>query len=110
MPLTYSVAYGLIAGLFTYTVLNGLIYIAKVISRGRIQPPDADAAEYWTYKPDSTNPPWFIRAAQGKLWKTGSFENIETRSIDQGTIASEKELVGNSAMRVESHRSREVTM
>ncbi|KAG4421523.1 hypothetical protein IFR04_005362 [Cadophora malorum] len=110
MPLTYSVAYGLIAGLFTYTVLNGLIYITKVISRGRIQPPDADAAEYWTYKPDSTNPPWFIRAAQGKLWKTGSFENIETRSIDQGTIASEKELVGNSAMRVESHRSREVTM
>ncbi|PVH88963.1 xanthine/uracil permease family protein-like protein [Cadophora sp. DSE1049] len=110
MPFTYSVAYGLIAGLFTYTVLNGLIYITKVISRGRIQPPDADAAEYWTYKPNSTNPPWFVRAAQGKLWKTGSFENIETRSVGQGTIASEKELVESCATRVESRRSREVTM
>jgi AGZA family xanthine/uracil permease-like MFS transporter len=87
-----------------------LIYITKVISRGRIQPPDADAAEYWTYKPNSTNPPWFVRAAQGKLWKTGSFENIETRSVGQGTIASEKELVESCATRVESRRSREVTM
>ncbi|KAL2074555.1 hypothetical protein VTL71DRAFT_8333 [Oculimacula yallundae] len=65
MPLTYSVAYGLIAGLFTYTVLNGLIYVTKVVSRGKFQPPDADSAEYWTYKPNSLNPPWFIRAAQG---------------------------------------------
>ncbi|KAH6720163.1 xanthine/uracil permease family protein-like protein [Leptodontidium sp. MPI-SDFR-AT-0119] len=107
MPFTYSVAYGLIAGLFTYTVLNGLIYITKVISRGTIQPPDADAAEYWTYKPNSTNPPWFVRAAQGKLWKAGRFENIETRSVGEGTVASEKELVESAATRVES---REVTM
>jgi AGZA family xanthine/uracil permease-like MFS transporter len=51
MPFTYSVSYGLIAGLFTYTVLNGLIYITALISRGRIEPPDADNAEYWTINP-----------------------------------------------------------
>jgi hypothetical protein len=69
VPLSYSVAYGLIAyvlfldysilihpvltigsGLFSYTALNGLIYLTKLASRGRIMPPDADMAEYWTCK------------------------------------------------------------
>ncbi|OWP06168.1 xanthine/uracil permease family protein [Marssonina coronariae] len=102
MPLTYSVAYGLIAGLFTYTVLNGLIYIMKVISKGRIQPPDADAAEYWTYKVGGSHPPWFIRAARGQLWTSNSFEHIETRSVGAETVASEKELVEGTAERVRS--------
>lgn len=50
MPLSYSVAYGLIAGLMTYTALNSLIWLTKKISCGKIQPPDADMAEYWTCK------------------------------------------------------------
>lgn len=71
MPLSYSVAYGLIAyvealqsiiakpkhkidttvsGLMSYTALNGLIYLTKIISRGHIVSSDADLAEYWTCK------------------------------------------------------------
>jgi AGZA family xanthine/uracil permease-like MFS transporter len=96
MPFTYSVAYGLIGGLFTYTLLNGLIYITKKASLGRIVPPDADAAEYWTYKPGG-HPPWFIRAVHGGLWRAGSYDDVgaEARSVfdDQGTEASAKELV-----------------
>jgi adenine/guanine/hypoxanthine permease len=95
MPFTFSVAYGLIAGLFCYTMLNGLIYITKKVSGGMIQPPDADAAEYWTYKPSGSHPPWFIRAAQGRLWRTGQKDDeVEVRSVDAATQASEKELVG----------------
>ncbi|PMD60483.1 uncharacterized protein K444DRAFT_643045 [Hyaloscypha bicolor E] len=49
----YSVAYGLIAGLFTYMVLNGGIYVTRKVSGlvfGReMGPPDADKGEYWTY-------------------------------------------------------------
>jgi AGZA family xanthine/uracil permease-like MFS transporter len=97
MPLTYSVAYGLIAGLLTYTVLNGSIYLTKVASRGRIHPPDADAAEYWTYKPGTNNPPWFIRAAHGQLWKSGKREDTsmdtDQRSFSGSTVESQKELV-----------------
>jgi AGZA family xanthine/uracil permease-like MFS transporter len=101
MPFTYSVAYGLIAGLFSYTILNGMIYITRVLSTlcGRtIQPPDADAAEYWTYKPGGSHLPWFVRAAQGKLWTSGNsngsgFVDAEIRSTGGGTEASEKELV-----------------
>jgi len=92
MPFTYSVAYGLIAGLFTYTVLNGLIYITKKISCGRIEPPDADNAEYWTILPRGGNPPWFIRAAQGKLWRGGKDGVMEIESVSGSTMRSEREL------------------
>jgi len=32
----------------TYASLNGLIYLTKLVSGGRILPPDSDMAEYWT--------------------------------------------------------------
>jgi AGZA family xanthine/uracil permease-like MFS transporter len=87
MPFTYSEVYGLIAGLFIYTVLNGLIYITKKDTGGRIQPLDADAAEYRTYKPGGGTPPWFIRASQGRWWKTGVFEEVgaDGREIQEKT-------------------------
>ncbi|KAE9379611.1 xanthine/uracil permease family protein-like protein [Stipitochalara longipes BDJ] len=106
MPFSYSVAYGLIAGLFTYTVLNGMIYITKLVTRGTIQPPDADLAEYWTYKPGG-NPPWFIKAAQGKLWRSGKFTSMDNHSVAGGTEASEKELVEGAAMRVTTRDTNE---
>ena len=92
MPFTYSVAYGLIAGLFTYTIINGLIYVTKLISRGKIQPPDADNAEYWTYKPGGSVPPWFIRAAKGKVWDLRK-RGIEVDEISLGSRTTDKELV-----------------
>jgi AGZA family xanthine/uracil permease-like MFS transporter len=50
IPFGYSAAYGLIAGLMVYTALNGLIYMTKLVSRGRIVPDDEDHREYWTSK------------------------------------------------------------
>jgi AGZA family xanthine/uracil permease-like MFS transporter len=50
IPFGYSAAYGLIAGLMTYTALNGLIYITKLVTRGRVVPSDEDNREYWTSK------------------------------------------------------------
>jgi AGZA family xanthine/uracil permease-like MFS transporter len=114
MPFTYSVAYGLIAGLFTYTVLNGLIYITKLVSRGKIQPPDADLKEYWTYKPGGQLP-WFIRTAQGKLWFRSQGEGVWAETAGEGnwrqgsgsgsaagTEASEKELVDMAPVPIDS--------
>jgi AGZA family xanthine/uracil permease-like MFS transporter len=48
IPFGYSAAYGLIAGLLTYTSLNGLIYLTKFITQGYIVPFDEDSREYWT--------------------------------------------------------------
>jgi AGZA family xanthine/uracil permease-like MFS transporter len=50
IPFGYSAAYGLIAGLMTYTALNGLVYLTKLVSGGRVVPDDEDHREYWTSK------------------------------------------------------------
>jgi AGZA family xanthine/uracil permease-like MFS transporter len=63
IPFGYSAAYGLIAGLMVYTALNGMIYLTKLISRGRIVPDDEDQREYWTIKPFGKLP-WFLKAGQ----------------------------------------------
>jgi adenine/guanine/hypoxanthine permease len=102
MPFTYSVSYGLIAGLFTYTGLNGMIYLTNLISRGRIEPPDADNAEYWTIIPRGGTPPWFVRAAQGKLWRRGRDGVVEIESVSGSTIRSEQELMDRKENRVRS--------
>jgi AGZA family xanthine/uracil permease-like MFS transporter len=81
IPFGYSAAYGLIAGLMVYTGLNGMIYITKLVSGGRLVPDDEDHREYWTSKHplsdtratttlthDSVKPygrlPWFFTASQ----------------------------------------------
>jgi AGZA family xanthine/uracil permease-like MFS transporter len=80
IPFGYSAAYGLIAGLMAYTGLNGMIYITKLVSGGRVVPDDEDHREYWTSKQpcsekaaheanhDSVKPygrlPWFLTASQ----------------------------------------------
>lgn len=96
MPLTYSVAYGLIAGLFTYTVLNSLIYITRIVSRGSIRPPDGDNAEYWTINPGGT-PPWFIRVAHWKRWRNGM------GAMEIGSVRSSVELAAKDSRREMTH-------
>lgn len=64
IPFGYSAAYGLIAGILVYTVLNGLIYITKIISRGSIVPDDEDHREYWTSEYYSwPTPNWRTKSA-----------------------------------------------
>jgi AGZA family xanthine/uracil permease-like MFS transporter len=66
IPLTYSVAYGVISRLFVYMVLNGAIYIMNMVSRGAgIQPLDANLGKYWTWRVGELNPPWFVRVVEG---------------------------------------------
>lgn len=72
MPFTYSIAYGLIAGLVSYIVLNTGIWLIEKASGGRIKPADKDHKEPWTYKlPGGFFPAWMIRATHGKkdFWR-----------------------------------------
>ncbi|EPS36911.1 hypothetical protein H072_9558 [Dactylellina haptotyla CBS 200.50] len=88
MPFSYSIAYGLIAGLFAYTFLNGSAFILKLISGGRIRPADEDLKEYWTYKlPQNASTPWFIRAMRGekRFWEDPNKDQImELNSVASG--------------------------
>ncbi|KAK6528899.1 hypothetical protein TWF694_004128 [Orbilia ellipsospora] len=101
MPFSYSIAYGLIAGLLCYTVLNGSAYILKLVSGGRITPADEDLKEYWTYKlPHGASSPWFIRAIRGekRFWEDPTKDQI----MELNSVASGK---GDYDRRESGHRS-----
>ncbi|PNY24451.1 Xanthine/uracil/vitamin C permease [Tolypocladium capitatum] len=65
IPFSYSVAYGLIAGIFVYAVLNGLVGLVVYVSGGRIEPREYDLKEYWTWK-GTGQAPWFVREIQAR--------------------------------------------
>ncbi|KAK3325328.1 permease family-domain-containing protein [Apodospora peruviana] len=72
IPFCYSVAYGLIAGLFTYVALNILIWIVIQLSRGSVTPKDYDRKEYWTLRPEGEKP-WIIRIFSGnRAWSNSA--------------------------------------
>lgn len=102
IPFGYSAAYGLIAGLMTYTALNGLVYLTKLITRGYIVPEDEDQREYWTIIPHGRLP-WFVTATQAvaqhvshrqetKLAETASTKSGGSRRFGSQSKDSDTEL------------------
>ncbi|PSR97166.1 inner membrane protein yieG [Coniella lustricola] len=69
IPFSYSVAYGLIAGLFVYTALNSMIWIVMWLSRGTHEPRDYHRREYWTWKPAGEKPWIFRMFSKGRIWE-----------------------------------------
>ncbi|KAI1129311.1 purine transporter [Nemania abortiva] len=75
MPFTYSIAYGLIAGIILYIIINTLVWLIGLASGGRIVPPNKDEKEPWSWRiPGGAMPPWMMRAARGKrdFWRDDS--------------------------------------
>jgi len=67
IPLTYNIAYGVIAGVLSYIILNGVPLLLSKISGGRIVPPNYDDSEEWVIPPGSIVPYWIRRV----LGRTG---------------------------------------
>jgi len=65
IPLTYNIAYGVIAGVLSYVLLNGIPLVLKKISGGRILPPNYEASEEWVIPPGGVVPLW-IRKLIGR--------------------------------------------
>lgn len=81
MPFTYSIAYGLIAGIISYMVLNTIVWIVEKVSGGKIKPADKEYKDPWTWRLEGgVLPPWLTRAAKGKkdFWRP--YEDIEHRT------------------------------
>lgn len=72
MPFTYSIAYGLIAGICSYMLINTLVFVIEKASGGRIVPPNKEEKEHWTWRiPGGILPPWMQRVRAGKkdFWR-----------------------------------------
>ncbi|RSM08452.1 hypothetical protein CEP52_004677 [Fusarium oligoseptatum] len=86
IPFSYSVAYGLIAGVFVYTILNGLIALVVFLSRGQLEPREYDLKEYWTWK-GSGRAPWFVRAIRRRVTDDDSDDDDDDDRQSRSDIA-----------------------
>ncbi|UPK99897.1 hypothetical protein LCI18_010832 [Fusarium solani-melongenae] len=81
VPFSYSVAYGLIAGMFLYATINGLVGLTVRLSGGRIEPREYDLKEYWTWKAPGRKP-WFVRALRNGGCVSKEDNESSTRRFD----------------------------
>ncbi|KAG7085667.1 hypothetical protein E1B28_003212 [Marasmius oreades] len=58
IPLSYNIAYGVIAGIISYMVINGIPWLIMKITRDRIVPPTYEASEEWAVPPGGLIPSW----------------------------------------------------
>ncbi|KAJ9056264.1 hypothetical protein DSO57_1035028 [Entomophthora muscae] len=75
MPLTFSVAYGILAGIISYVALNSLSKLVTFISRGRFVAPLPPAEEDPESKDYSLSPPWL--PALKALWRKRRGDPLE---------------------------------
>lgn len=103
MPFTYSIAYGLIAGIVTYVILNGGAWTLEKLSGGRIVPHDAEQADYWSpHVRGGIIPGWLKRAARGKrdFWREWNFDTDgETDIYDDHAHHHSRESYGNGMVK-----------
>lgn len=87
IPLTYNIAYGVIAGITSYMVINGIPLILKKISGGRIIPTNNyEAAERWEIPRGSLIPSWI-----SKLHCENSASLDESELGDVGVQVAERD-------------------
>jgi len=101
MPFTYSIAYGLIAGICSYMTLNTIAWMLEKISGGRIVPPNKEESDPWSWKvPGGFFPPWVKRAASGQkdFWRRdeeraalAEMESVASSQREQVAVEKGKE-------------------
>ncbi|RDW61614.1 xanthine permease family protein-like protein [Coleophoma crateriformis] len=96
MPFTYSIAYGLIAGIITYMIINTTTWIIEKASGGRIVPANKDLKDPWTYKvKGGLLPAWLVRASKGK--KDFWHDDPPARTSSSGSFSAPDETYKSSA-------------
>ncbi|RPD56806.1 xanthine/uracil permease [Lentinus tigrinus ALCF2SS1-7] len=87
IPLTYNIAYGVIAGIISYVLINGGAWIIRKATGGRIVPPSYDMAEQWVIPPGGIVPGWvkaLIRlSGRGYADNDVPLEQRESPSLDE---------------------------
>jgi AGZA family xanthine/uracil permease-like MFS transporter len=81
MPFAYSIADGLIAGIFTYIIINMTVWVIELASGGRIVPPNKHEKDPWSWRiPGGFLPPWTTRLMKGKkdFWREDALPDSDT--------------------------------
>ncbi|KAJ7074652.1 permease family-domain-containing protein [Mycena amicta] len=80
IPLSYNIAYGLIAGAGTYLLLNGVPWLLMKLSGDRLAPPNLHMREEWAVPQHMT--PYWMRKVLGRANTEDDFE-MEGRQASQ---------------------------
>lgn len=93
MPFTYSIAYGLIAGICSYIVINTAVFIVETVSCGKFVAPGKEFKDPWTWRiPGGILPSWLERLVRS-LW--GSWRRKDSGGrIEEGKDADEEKREG----------------
>ncbi|RCI00977.1 hypothetical protein CU098_011556, partial [Rhizopus stolonifer] len=67
MPFTYSIAYGVIGGILSYIIINGVVFLVDRISRGRVHPDYSSRENWWTAVMSRSFVPIWIRYLIAKM-------------------------------------------
>lgn len=87
MPFTYSIAYGVIGGIFAYIIINGMVLIIDKASGGRIHPDYSQREDWWTAVMGRSFVPLWIRFLIAKSrgqefdWHQDEFDDD---TVDEG--------------------------
>jgi len=81
IPLSYNIAYGVIAGILSYMFLNGTAFLLRKISGGRLEPPNLELSEEWVIPPGGIIPPW-MRKLAGRAKPADEFAMEQRRQSD----------------------------
>lgn len=88
MPFTYSIAYGLIAGICSYILINTTIWLIELASGGQIVADGKEFKDPWTYKiKGGLLPGWLVRMCRGKrdFWRDyGDIKSVNSGNTIDG--------------------------
>jgi len=93
IPLTYNIAYGVIAGILSYVLLNGITFVLRKLSGGRIVPPNYEEdSEPWIIPPGGIIPGWVTALIAWKQGRTATDEvDGEGEKSEEGSTGSAEE-------------------
>jgi AGZA family xanthine/uracil permease-like MFS transporter len=83
-----SIAYGVIAGILSYMILNGVPRLLRIISKGRIVPPNYEDSEAFVIPPGGIVPLW-IRKLLGRSATEEDMVGATTADDKERDIISE---------------------
>ncbi|CAM0140792.1 hypothetical protein VKS41_008066 [Umbelopsis sp. WA50703] len=90
MPFTYSIAYGVIAGVISYIIINGFVWIMDKITFGRLKPDYSQREQWWVGTFDKPITPTWIRYCVAKV--QGKDFNLHDDVSESKTVGQDENI------------------
>ncbi|KAI0876594.1 xanthine/uracil permease family protein-like protein [Hypoxylon argillaceum] len=103
MPFSYSVAYGLIAGMMVYVVLNTMIWIVVKLTNGRVTPSNWQEKEVYSFGFGRRDMPTWMRFIRRKFFGEHPTGGVRKDGIELADCDSTMDHASRSASAEDKH-------